>query len=148
MRKYAFTLSDHATTGPQDLLRITPPTDKAFRVVEVHVTNSSVDTKEMQAFACYSASSPGGAGTAVTAAPLDPGDPAFGGTAVGGLASIATKVNTIDRQGALNTTGYHYVPAKFARPVISSMQHFVVRMESTASTSHDWNVYAVVVIDG
>lgn len=82
----------------------------------------------------------------VTPVALDNGDAAFGGSARGGLTSIATKEAQVDRQGLYSLAGYHYRPLKPSRPVVG--QHFVVRLESTTASALVWCTQVVVVIDG
>lgn len=147
MASYAVALEVTASAAV-DLLRITPPVTGAMYLAECHITNVSRDTQEMVAAAVYTASTPGGAGTAQSVHRLDPGDPAFDGSAQSALSAIATKELTVTREGFSVADGFHYMPLRRSRPVISNGRHFVCRLESTPSETLTLLVSAVVVVDG
>ena len=146
MATYAVSVSVPASAA-QDLLRITPPVGKTLKLIECHATNEGTAVSEMLTFS-ISLASTNGAGTEVLLVALDPGDASFAGSAAYALSSIATKDAVLNREAASAQSGYHYVPLKPSRPVISDDQRFVLRLEDSPASAKTFAVTAVVKTDG
>ena len=147
MTSYAVTTQVSVSTAA-DLVRITPPPGTSLKLLECHVTNDQFDNQEQLPFAIYRASTNGGGGSAVTAVPLDPSDPAYLGSVAALLTSIATKEAQLDRQGVPAAGGYHYMPMKKSRPVIADNRRFVCRLEAAPSTTMELTITMVVQVNG
>ena len=135
-------------SAAQDIFRITPPPGRNLQLIELHVTNEASETSEQLPFAIYRATTNGGSSTPATISKRDPGDAAFTGSATYALSSIATKDAILDRQAINVLTGYHFVPSKKSRPVISSAYRLVCRLEAAPDSPLTLSVSATVRVYG
>ena len=135
-------------SAAQDLFRITPPPGRNLQLLELHITNEASETSEQLPFAIYRATSNGGSSTPAVLSTRDPGDASFDGSAVYALTSIATKDAALDRQAVNVLLGYHFVPQKKSRPVISSPYRLVCRLEAAPDAPLTLSVSATVRVYG
>jgi hypothetical protein len=140
-RMYSFLQDAVAYTTAKDMMRITAPATKSIVVHHVEVTQDLIEVSEMLPIQIQQSSNAGTGGSAITPKPLDPGDAAFGGTAVVNLSGdTAISGAPYHRRAEDVRVGWIWTPTPELRPVIPGGGFFVVRLETAPSVSMTFNV--------
>ncbi len=140
---YSAVFSSVAVTAQQDFFEITAPANVAVVLHSVELTQSTeVGDAQEEGLAVLikrgtSATTSGSGGTAPTAAPLDPGTAAFGGTCE---ANNTTKMSggtiTTLYSGNWNVRGpFLFLPPPEDRPTMAGGMRFTVELATTPADS-------------
>jgi hypothetical protein len=136
MRLYTLTGLIASVTAAKDLIRLTAAGTRSIILVRSSFTQDTSETSEQLPVSLYRATT-AGTGTAATAQPHTPGDPAFGGSAVVDLTADTTKSPATpiwsESQNVLG--GWLYQPALEERPELPGAGIFAWRLETAPAAA-------------
>ena len=145
-RMYSVNNSVASLTTAADMIEITAPNDAIVVLHSVHVTQETEfgdAAAEMLDFLIHRGSTTGSVGATPTAAPLEAGDAAFGGTVETGNTTQGTEGTVLHRETAHIASGFHYVPTPEERIVISPSGRLIIELGTAPDDSIDLRVSAV-----
>jgi hypothetical protein len=147
-RMYTLTGSVSGATTAIDLLRVSAPTDAVVVVHRIHITQETefgdAESEQIDIIVAR-ASTDGSGGSTVTAAKLESGDAAFGGSAVSGNSTQST----LTTPHIINETfpvqaGFYWVPTPEEKIVLSPSGRLVVELSTAPNDSIDFRFFMVI----
>ena len=134
-RMYSATFEEVAATAAQDLFEIVAPADSVVIIHGFEISQSSDTDSEGLSLLVHRGSTSGSGGSSVTAAPMNVGDAAFGGTVEANNTSQATE-GTILHAAAFNVlSGYAWIPTPEIRPVLSPSGRIIIELQTAPADS-------------
>lgn len=134
-RPYSVTMDPTSLTTadtPRSLIRLSAPADAIVELLRAEIFNGDVENAN-QVSAILQRASTDGTGTAATPAPLEAGDPAFGGTAVVNCTVEPTlSGDPLYQTGFDLRNGMLWVPTPDERIILSPSGRIVLRLDSDA----------------
>jgi len=137
-RMYTAVIDGISVSAVADLFWLAAPADACVVVHEIVVTQDTSESSEQLPLNVFrTATDNSGNGTANTPAPLEVGDPAFGGTVrtniTGGSLSAETTMLHRESQNILN--GWHILPTPECRIVLSPSGRMAVKLDAAPSAA-------------
>lgn len=145
-RVYIATFELVAATAAQDLFEINAPSDGIVVLHGFGVSQSSDvgdAASEMLNVLLHRGSTSGSGGSAPTAAPLDVGDAAFGGTVETNNTAQSTEGTQLGSWDFHIAAGLQVIFTPEMRPVISPSGRLIIELQSTPADSLTISGYAV-----
>ena len=134
-RMYSATFEEVAVTAAQDLFEVVAAADSVVIIHGFEISQSSDTDSEGLSLLVHRGSTSGSGGSAVTAAPMEVGDVAFGGTIEANNTSQSTE-GTILHAAAFNVlSGYAWIPTPETRIVLSPSGRVIIELQSTPGDS-------------
>lgn len=140
---YAATAAVSGVSGAKTLMYITSPADAVVEILEVMVTNASVDNSEQHDFSIARITSLGTpTATAVTPAETEEGSAAAGSTVAANVTASEPTYAAVplDYQGVSGLAGYQFFPPPEGRVYLSPSTSIGVRILSTPTSAFDARV--------
>ena len=129
-RMYSATFEEVAVTVAQDLFEIVAPADSVVIIHGFEISQSSDTDSEGLSLLVHRGSTSGSAGTSVTAAPMNLGDTAFGGTVEANNTTQGTE-GTFIHAAAFNVlSGYAWIPTPEIRPILSPSGRIIIELQT------------------
>jgi hypothetical protein len=147
-RKYTCPIDALSVSAVCELFFIAAPSDAVVVLHELVITQDDSETSEALPLRVFrTATDQSAKGSAITPAPLEAGDAAFGGTVRSNIltaATFATETTMLlsEAQNLLN--GWHYLPAPEDRIILSPSGRLVVKLDAAPAAARLISAYAVI----
>lgn len=132
-RMYSVTFEEVSVSAAQDLFEIVAPSDGIVTIHALEISQSSDagdSESEQLNLLIHRGSTSGSGGSTPTPAPMNIGDPAFGGTVEANNTSQSTE-GTILHSACFNVmAGYQYIWTPESRPVLSPSGRINVELQT------------------
>ncbi len=149
-RMYVASIDAISVSAVCDLFFVAAPTDAIVKIHEIFIGQDASETSEQLPIRLFRSTTDNSAnGTANTPAPLEVGDPAFGGTVrtniTGG--SLGAETTPLFSIPANVLNGFHFLPPPEGRitlsPVAGTAGRFVVKLDAAPSAALTISGYIV-----
>lgn len=137
-RMYIATFNGVAVTAAQDLFELIAPADSAIQIHSWAISQSSDagdSESEQLSVLCHRGTATGSGGSTLTPAPLNVGDPAFGGTVESNNTTQSAEGTKLGAQCFNVMAGIEKIYTPESRPVISPSGLFIVELTGAPGDS-------------
>lgn len=147
-RMHAVPIDALSVAAVCELLFIAAPSDAIVILHELVITQDTSETSEQLPINIFrTATDQSAKGSAVTPAPLQAGDAAFGGTVRSNILAaetLATETTMLLRQAQNVLNGWHFLPTPEARIVISPGGYLVIKLDTAPANTLAISGYAII----
>lgn len=138
-RMYSAVIDNLSVAAVCELFFIAAPSDSVVVIHEIAVTNDESETSEQLPLNIFrTATDQAAKGTSNTPAPLEVGDPAFGGTVRTNILTaetFATETTMLRRDSQNVLNGWQYMPTPETRIVLSPSGKLVVKLDAAPAAT-------------
>ena len=138
-RMYTAVLDAQSVAAVCELFFIAAPADAVIVIHEIKISQDTSETSEQLPLNIFrTATDQAAKGSANTPAPLQVGNPAFGGTVRTNILTadtFATETTMLSRDSQNVLNGWHFLPTPEMRPVLSPSGRLVVKLDAAPSAS-------------
>jgi hypothetical protein len=146
-RMYVAPIDALSVAAIEEVFFLAAPSDAVVVVHEIKVTQDTSETSEQLPLNIFrTATNQSAKGTSITPAPLEVGDPAFGGTVRSGIVTadtFATETTMLFRESQNILNGWHFLPTPECRPVLSPGGYLDVKIDAAPSATIPVSGYIV-----
>lgn len=146
-RMYTAVMDAQAVAAVCELFYIAAPADAIVKIHEIVITQDGSETSEQLPLNVFrTATDQAAKGTANTPAPLQVGDPAFGGTVRTNILTaetFATESTMLMRQSQNILNGWHILPTPETQIVLSPSGSLCIKLDAAPGASINVSGYVI-----
>lgn len=147
-RIYTAPLDAVSVAAVCELFFVAAPADACVAIHEIAITQDTSETSEQLPVRVFrTATDQSAKGTGITPAPLEAGDPAFGGTVRSNILTaetFATETTMLYCQSQNALAGWHWLFTPETRPILSPSGRLCVKLDAAPAASLPISGYLVV----
>jgi hypothetical protein len=146
-RKYSAVIDAVSVAAVAEIFAVIAPSDACVAIHEVVVTQDILEISEQLPMIIFrTVTDQSAKGTSVTPAPLESGEPAFGGVVrlnILAAETLATETTPLFRQAQNILGGWHWLWTPETRPILSPSGKLCVKLDAVPSTALTVSGYIV-----